>query len=75
MRECFFLMCSNIARNLVRLCHIGGEEITLDFLRDLLRILFVARMHDYFSAFTGERARNGQADVMCRTGYQRRFYL
>src|SRR4026207_1884657 len=56
--------------NLIRLRHIGGEKITLDLLRDLSRILFVARMHAHWSAFTSERPGNRQTDVMCRTGHQ-----
>ena len=39
MREWFFLMCVEHRVNLIRLCHIGGKEIAIDFLRDPLRIL------------------------------------
>ena len=53
--------------------HIGGDKIATDLLGNFLGVRFMARMHDDFSAFTGERPRNSQANIMSRAGNQSDF--
>jgi hypothetical protein len=60
-------------RYLFGLGDVSDKIVAADFSGDSLRVVLVTRMDDNPCSFTGERAGNGQANIMSRSGNKRNF--